>query len=351
MAEGFLIAPRDWKRLQRVVHDFESGSRTYPRFRRRQPVFQPGAGAKVYQCVYGTRLRRAETTEPPILAYHEPVCIGVQLGTVDNTDLGNLTHQDVDEIYNLIDSMGIVQADGMVHTETFDENRLDARITDIVEERLGSKTGLTLLRTRYCDGYIATGQPVVGNDSEAWFGGRGNVWEVELREKWTDGEAFYLAELHANLGAIALGTTHVGYEIFDRIILRDPQQRACIYIPAATIVLAEFDQQVWFNDDDANDSELDTPRHWYDHATHGILPVFNLIWHQPTLTGKTNASHAKNASGAVSVWTGTVATEFTLSDTGDDVTAFNRYADLDSGKWVDLVPKPHGWEFGAGECT
>lgn len=66
------------------------------------------------------------------------------------------------------------------------------------------------------------------------------------------------------------------------------------------------------------------------------------------LFGKTDSSHAKSASGTVSIWSGTTST---LSDTGDNVTAYNRFADLDSGKWVAVVEVPWGYELIAGECT
>src|SRR5690606_9236196 len=47
--------------------------------------------------------------------------------------------------------------------------------------------------------------------------------------------------------------------------------------------------------------------------------------------GKTDAAHAKGSSGTISVWTGPAGSE---TDSGKNITAFNRFADLGSGKWV-----------------
>lgn len=53
-----------------------------------------------------------------------------------------------------------------------------------------------------------------------------------------------------------------------------------------------------------------------------------------TLLGKTDASHAKGASGTVSVYAGTLGSE---TDSTDNVTAWNRFAAISSGKWVRML--------------
>jgi hypothetical protein len=65
------------------------------------------------------------------------------------------------------------------------------------------------------------------------------------------------------------------------------------------------------------------------------------------LLGKTDASHAKGASGTVSVWTGTPGSE---SDSTVNVTAYNRFGAVDSGKWVWLSNNGDGWYLVATEC-
>lgn len=63
--------------------------------------------------------------------------------------------------------------------------------------------------------------------------------------------------------------------------------------------------------------------------------------------GKTDSSHAKSASGTVSVYCGTAGSE---SDTGWDITAYNKFAAVGSSKWV-LCTKVHGnWYLSAAEC-
>lgn len=65
--------------------------------------------------------------------------------------------------------------------------------------------------------------------------------------------------------------------------------------------------------------------------------------------GKTDASHAKGASGTVSIYAG--ATAGSESDTGVNVTAWNRFADVDSGKWVHVTWRGNGWDLSAAECS
>jgi hypothetical protein len=66
------------------------------------------------------------------------------------------------------------------------------------------------------------------------------------------------------------------------------------------------------------------------------------------LVGKTDAAHNKSASGTVSIWSGT--TSAGLSDTGDNVTAYNRMGNIGSGKFVYVWTFPWGYEITAAEC-
>lgn len=71
--------------------------------------------------------------------------------------------------------------------------------------------------------------------------------------------------------------------------------------------------------------------------------------HFPALLrlAKTDAAHNKSSSGTVSVYTGTAGSE---SDTGDNATAYNKFADLETGKWV-VIARIDGDEYlVAGEC-
>ena len=65
------------------------------------------------------------------------------------------------------------------------------------------------------------------------------------------------------------------------------------------------------------------------------------------LIGKTDASHAKGASGTVSIWTGDPGSEV---DSTRNVTAYNRFADVASGKWVAVANNGFGWYLIAAEC-
>ena len=67
--------------------------------------------------------------------------------------------------------------------------------------------------------------------------------------------------------------------------------------------------------------------------------------------GKTNGAIAKNDSPSannVSIWVGEPGSE---TDSGDDITAFNKFAALVSGKWVVCAMILGGWYIIAAECS
>jgi hypothetical protein len=66
-----------------------------------------------------------------------------------------------------------------------------------------------------------------------------------------------------------------------------------------------------------------------------------------SLLGKTDASHAKGASGTVSIWMGAAGSE---ADTTINVTAYNRFAAVASDKWVHLTSTNGQWYLDAAEC-
>lgn len=65
------------------------------------------------------------------------------------------------------------------------------------------------------------------------------------------------------------------------------------------------------------------------------------------MIGKTDATHNKAASGTVSVWAGAEGSE---ADTGVNVTAYNRFANVGSGKWVLVVSIQGRLYLAAAEC-
>lgn len=82
-------------------------------------------------------------------------------------------------------------------------------------------------------------------------------------------------------------------------------------------------------------------------ATHRVLVVQQPMLH---FVGKTDASHAKSATGTVSIWAGTHGSE---SDTTINMASvYNRFADLDSGVWVraEWNEVDEKWDLVAGEC-
>lgn len=63
--------------------------------------------------------------------------------------------------------------------------------------------------------------------------------------------------------------------------------------------------------------------------------------------GKTDSTHAKSASGTVSLWSGTAGSE---SDSTFNVTAYNKFADIGTGKWVWVEFNGKAWYITAAEC-
>jgi hypothetical protein len=67
------------------------------------------------------------------------------------------------------------------------------------------------------------------------------------------------------------------------------------------------------------------------------------------LIGKTDAALSKGASGTISIYSGTSASG--LTDTGENVTAYNRFGSIASNRWVAVWTMPWGYEVHAAECT
>lgn len=67
----------------------------------------------------------------------------------------------------------------------------------------------------------------------------------------------------------------------------------------------------------------------------------------PTLLGKTDAAINKGAAGAVSVYSGTPLAE---ADTGVNVVAYNKFANIGSDKWVIVHWVNAAWYMEAAEC-
>lgn len=342
MPEGYLLSADHLKQLRAVVRDHHSQPNTRPRYRRRQPVFQPSTAGTVYQCVYGTRLRAGTAADDEDTSKREPVCLAIPLGDVSAGDLRNLTHNQVRRLRDILTSAGAIDKKGMISQKTIDDLVGNRRIGDIVGEQLGEAQSVRCLRTRFVPGYVGTGSVVIGNDDEAWHGIGGQVRTATIDSSIDDDstDGLYLATLTINQAAI--DDEVASLLIDDYVVLRDE------IAPGATMledweVGVDFEQQIWFDDDTGYE-----PDYWYQHEERGWLPVFSVAHRPMELIGKTDASHAKNASGTISIWTGETAA--TLADSTDNATAYNRYADIDSGKWVTVRAFDHGYEVQMAEC-
>ena len=170
---------------------------------RRRPVFQPSPGGKVYQCVSGSKLILGTAASPDDGSIYEPVAVCVQLGTASDDALIDFTNNQIFRLQQLISQLGIVGPDNTISRALFQAfNEADA-VTQITGRDSGIPgSGLTLLRTRFCQGYVGTGSIVIGNDTEAWYAVGNQVFEATLDAAWIDGTTQSRAKITFNQGAI-----------------------------------------------------------------------------------------------------------------------------------------------------
>ncbi len=72
------------------------------------------------------------------------------------------------------------------------------------------------------------------------------------------------------------------------------------------------------------------------------------VYAPQVVLGKTDAAHNKAASGTISVWTG--ATAGAVADSGTNITAYNFFGNISSGKYVLCINLRFGWVIFAAEC-
>ena len=82
-------------------------------------------------------------------------------------------------------------------------------------------------------------------------------------------------------------------------------------------------------------------------AAHNPIRRRHVVRDSYNIIGKTDSSIAKNASGTVSIYSGTAGSE---TDTAESVTAFNKFANVGSGKWVMCTLIGSVWYLSAAEC-
>jgi hypothetical protein len=80
---------------------------------------------------------------------------------------------------------------------------------------------------------------------------------------------------------------------------------------------------------------------------YGLKPLETAAAEGEVRLGKTDADHDVDTSGTVSVWSGTPGSE---TDTTDNITAYNRFADVVSGSWVWCQNNGDGWYITAARC-
>lgn len=115
---------------------------------------------------------------------------------------------------------------------------------------------------------------------------------------------------------------------------------------------------------DADDVACDIANSQTAYLTSGQHGAARILWKPASVTGqklcliqigdwadcmlgKTDSAINKAASGTVSIWDGAEGSE---ADTGVNVTAYNRFANVSSGKWVWVMSKRGRLYLTAAEC-
>src|SRR5262249_28832830 len=150
-------------RAVRTVERTALPSSLPPRSPRRP--FQSQAGGKVYQCVFGTRLKLGTEAQPQNGAVAEPVAICVELGSTDQDAIRYLSNAAVLQIANFILGSGIAQGDGTINPQILESFADAPAVTSVTGAELDSSPGLTLLRVRSAGGFVGTGCIVTGNST------------------------------------------------------------------------------------------------------------------------------------------------------------------------------------------
>lgn len=340
---GFTIPPDSYPLLQ----DMAAAFRREPRNQIRHPhrnihVPQTTSQLFLYQALYPIRLRAGTVTFPEDTSKSEPVIVCIRLGLISDESPKLLYGEDILRAYNALEGAGIVSnSDNRIEQQTFDNIVTNKTVDQIIEDRLDGFDGLYLLRARFIQSYVYSGCIIVGNEDEAlWSLGR-RRFTTDMSESMDQDDDVGLAEL-INTDNTAAGNATINEDI----LVRDPLQWDAFYLSDDVTfqIGLEWRNQTWFGDE-----TVESPESWYNHTTEGWLPVLECdSGLGRDIEGKTDAAHAKSASGTISVWTG--ATAAGLTDSTDNITAYNRYADVAITKFVKCVAMPYGWILVSGEC-
>jgi hypothetical protein len=208
---------------------------------------------------------------------------------------------------------------------------------------LGEPQSVRCLRTRFVPGYVGTGSVVIGNEDEAWQGIGGQLQRASIFGSIDDDDVdgLYLGKITINLPAIEDSTAQSNL-IEDWIVIKDEIAAGAAMLDTWEVDVS-FDQQVWFD----NDSGY-SPDYWYQHEEQGWLPVFQVARRPMEVPGKTDTAHAVGTTAAISVWNGT--TSAGLLDTGDNLDAYNRFADIAITTACFIRAFPFGWEVSIAGC-
>lgn len=275
MPEGFLLGRDHLTDLRAVVRDYKSRDRGRRPLRRRAPVFQPSAAGIVYQSVYPLLLRAGTTADPKSDSKFEPVCIAIQVGAVSSEKMRNLTHEQVHEIVEVIET-GEASDKGVIVHSAIDNINKSGLIGQIVRDTLGDGKQLKVLRTRFADGFVGFGSVCIGNSKEIWQSSLGTRFVAEIYNKIDDDDVddtLYIAQITHNQPAEDAEVISPFRLLTENVVIRE-RGKSRVDMARGAKCYVEFNVQPWFD----NDTRY-SPDYWYDANDYPIRwrPVFDVI--------------------------------------------------------------------------
>ena len=274
--EGYLLSQDHLTELQAVVRKEHSRQGRRPQ-RRRQPVFQPSAGGKVYQCVMGMRLKYGNADDPESKIFKEPAVLCVCLGDVGSESLRTFELSQVSQLRSMVVSAGVTDGYGIIVPELVDLLEQVSPIAALIEEQLGEPGGITLLRTRFATGYFGVGSLICGNDAEGFYGLGSQVFRARLGSEVPDTADKFYATLRPS-----------GFDA-EEIVVWDRGDS----FESGDDVYVEFAQSVPFDGDAAENSE-----HWQP-VSGDTLPIFEAIGSESTSSGTPNLAGVADDDASV----------------------------------------------------
>lgn len=264
MAEdpGFTIPtgsyPTFLRHMQRLSHLPINGTQTRAR---KGPKFPPGPGSRIYQCVFGPRLKKGTPRYPDDTERLEPVCICVIIGSATDTSIEQLSNRALFKINDAIDKAGVFDEAGILDEQSWDDFR-SKDVSDF-DETVGSASGFELVRLRFCSGSVFPGVIISGNQEEGWHSSGPSVLTLEIDDKVVDDDDepnLYSAKIIVNQAAVDAEKAEESQLVEELVMVRCDRQAGRGDLCQGIKIQAAVNPQTWLSNDTAYGEDGE---YWY----------------------------------------------------------------------------------------